>query len=157
MERQNKVELGTVSEGTMRDEDLLEAFTDALHAIAPSHHDRWCADAREVMDVEDWDDADDDLREQLHYAVEDLFTVLEEYAPPFAYFGSHPGDGACYGFWPDLESLTDAASFGEVLKVDDTSDVPVDYSGEVMHVSDHGNVTLYACTNGELSEIWAAV
>jgi len=41
------------------------------------------------------------------------------------------------------------------LKVDDLSEVADDYTGEVLHVNDHGNCTLYASESGELKEIWA--
>jgi len=35
--------------------------------------------------------------------------------------------------------------------------VPADYCGEVLHVNDHGNATLYAAERGQLSEVWSVV
>ena len=43
------------------------------------------------------------------------------------------------------------------LKVSDTGDVPADYSGEVLHINDHGNMTLYSAERGKLTEIWSIV
>jgi hypothetical protein len=86
--------------------------------------------------------------------VNDLMDSLSEFAPPLAYFGSHPGDGADYGFWlhEDFQSCFDG------LQVEDTSDIPRDYRGDVLHINERGNVTLYvAMSRGELKEIWAVV
>lgn len=44
------------------------------------------------------------------------------------------------------------------LVVSDTSDIPRGYRGEVLHINDHGNVTLYrAFRNGNLREIASRV
>jgi hypothetical protein len=45
----------------------------------------------------------------------------------------------------------------EGLVVSDTSEVPEDYSGAVLHINDHGNATLYSAEDGELEEIDAVV
>jgi hypothetical protein len=51
----------------------------------------------------------------------------------------------------------DAGEF-EGMIVNDTSEVPDDYDGEVLHVNDHGNATLYLAEAGEeLEELDAIV
>ena len=91
--------------------------------------------------------------EQPGWDLEALFDALEAYCLPYFYFGAHPGDGADYGYW-----LSDEWEQGfDGLKVSDTSEVPRDYTGEVLLVNDHGNMTLYACTRGRLREVWAIV
>jgi hypothetical protein len=84
---------------------------------------------------------------------EGLFDALDSYALPYFYFGAHPGDGADYGFWlsEEWEMCFDG------LKVADLDEVPKGYSGEVMHVSDHGNLTLYNYSRGRGREVWSIV
>ncbi len=98
------------------------------------------------------DDADEVLFE--------LEDALNWFAPPYSVFtGPMQVDGkTSYGFKPDIEGLEDDAASGDVLKVNDTSEVPFKHKGFVMHVNDHGNVTLYEADGfGRLGEIWAVV
>ena len=97
-------ELGSVSWGTMRSEDLISSFLDALDDL---DHVRYEVEvARALVDgviVDDgyggWVVAEpDDSYADADY-VDHLFDVLGEYAPDGAYFGAHPGDGSDYGFW----------------------------------------------------------
>ena len=98
--------LGSISTGTMRNEDLIPDFLDTLETLAnlnkcKRHHkckrhltliDEIENRIDTIPDYYNTEDADIDLNE-------DLFDALNEYAPPHAYFGSHPGDGSDYGFW----------------------------------------------------------
>jgi hypothetical protein len=144
-------QFGSISSGTMRAEDLIPAFADCLAGLIseqPVHlqNKQHLELVAEANAIEDFASADDTLA--------DLFAALEEYAPPYGYFGAHEGDGACYGFWLSEDAIQ--YSF-DGLRVDDTSEVPADYSGEVLHVNDHGNMTLYAAENGKLTEVWGLV
>jgi hypothetical protein len=58
-----------------------------------------------------------------------------------------------------MEYTLEAYRAGEYdgLAVDDLSEVPDDYDGEVLHINDHGNATLYACSEGALKEIASVV
>jgi len=67
----------TVSEGTLRTEDLIEAFEDFLNSL------------NIPFEKEPHDE----------YYLEHLDDQLNELAPEGYYFGAHPGDGACLGFW----------------------------------------------------------
>jgi hypothetical protein len=90
--------------------------------------------------------------------VNDLTDALNDIAPVYVHFGANEGDGSDFGFWPSIDSLEEDAEHGNgVIKVSDTAAVPADYSGHVMHVTDHGNVTLYSANAGKLKEIWACV
>jgi hypothetical protein len=86
--------------------------------------------------------------------VQQLCDALESYAPTGFYFGTRPGDGSDFGFWLSDYFIEDF----DGLRVDDTSDVPRSYRGEVLHVNDHGNVSLFvALRGGRLREIWGVV
>lgn len=80
----NKATIGTVSHGTMRTEDLYDAFLSELEYLDPAAH----AEFLEEMQGRCGDEA-----------VEKLFDLLDERAPLSCYFGANPGDGADYGFW----------------------------------------------------------
>jgi hypothetical protein len=85
--------------------------------------------------------------------VSDLFEALSEFAPPYGYFGAHPGDGADLGFW--LDEFWEENFEG--MRVSDLSEIPDDYTGEALVINDHGNATLYAVANGQYREIWSVV
>lgn len=89
---------GTVIHGTLRTADLLDAFADELERLitmaslpADPHPGNMTLvhEARAV--APETDEADE--------IVQDLIDALNEYAPDGHYFGSHPGDGADFGFW----------------------------------------------------------
>jgi len=150
-----KVRLGTVIHGTMREEDLVPAFLDELEMLDPER----AASYRENIPEEAFEDPEHDWWSsgKALWLVEELFDVLNEYAPPFVYFGANEGDGSDYGFWVDRFSLQQAIADGEVLRVEDLSEVPADYEGLLLVENDHGNLTLYECASGNLVEIWSVV
>ena len=147
---------GSISGATMRIDDLINAFAGQLEALADDNeYEALIAEAADWLTQEDNGIRTDYHQDQGGYILEELFDALDEAAPPYGYFGAHPGDGADYGFW--LSECFEQDFDG--LKVDDTSKVPADYCGEVLHVHDHGNMTLYAKDAGapELREIWSLV
>lgn len=141
---------GSISTGTMRTEDLIPAFMGALKALDSTV---WVKLQKELWEIEAMEDGEDKDESLSYFLNESLSDELNNLAPSYFYFGSHPGDGSDYGFWLSEGAVEEF----EGLKVSDTSEVPEDYSGEVMHVNDHGNVTLYLADNGKLSEVWSIV
>lgn len=154
---------GSISSGTMRTEDLLDTFASELEYHVQRNAAEWCSDAGRaerdgymalVAEAQDIDFESEDFDEEgAEYVLNELSDALQSFAPPYAYFGSHPGDGADFGYWltEDLDGCFDG------LRVDDTSEVPADYDGEVLHVNDHGNMTLYVASQGNLTEVWGLV
>lgn len=86
--------------------------------------------------------------------------------PTYAYWGWDDGN---FGLWPSVEnakdgcdfvsvkSLNDARCLGIDTDPEDSSYPPKDYVGHWLHVSDHGNCTLYLRQNGNDTEIWGVV
>ena len=139
--------LGTVVSGTLQPFDLADAFATELACFAPDH-----------PLVKEWDSSSydedaltDEQLDELQFLVDDLQDALQEFAPPFCYFGAHPGDGCDFGYWFDHDSFDDARRYKEVIEVepDDAEVIArlVADSGAsyACHVNDHGNVTLYDC------------
>src|SRR5690349_17755964 len=89
-------DLGSVSSGTMREEDLIPAFIWTAKHLKLTKSER--AEIRRIEKATETDgyygseDAGFDLNET-------LFDILDNHALPYFYFGSHPGDGADYGYW----------------------------------------------------------
>jgi len=133
-------QLGSISTGNLRTEDLLRAFVSTLDSLSPrGSHWSGLGDAYQIL--EQGTDDESEITELLS----DIEHELNNLCPPFVYFGAHPGDGADYGFWPDTESLGDALqdaadsseawdwSLGDYILADD---------GVIVQVSDHGNATV---------------
>lgn len=96
----------TLSEGTLRTSDLLQAFVPVLAAIAPES--KALNDAQAMLEL---------FSKSTHicqYAIEGAADVLEwvtdelnENAPDGYCFGAHPDDGACFGFWETEDSANE--------------------------------------------------
>ena len=91
-----------VSECTLRPQDLLPTFLDALRVIHPEAYDQvmmpgcgfsaFPCYAQEDETAKWWDD-------DAPWLLESIANALCEAAPDGFYFGAHPDDGACFGFW----------------------------------------------------------
>jgi hypothetical protein len=95
--RKNEGTLGSISHGTMRGEDLIPSFTHELRRLMGNtfEHGELVASVEEnVKTVPNYWES-----EVCVFDLESLFDALNEYAPPWCYFGSHEGDGSDYGFW----------------------------------------------------------
>lgn len=88
---------GTVSHGTMRDEDLIPAFIGVLHDIDPVRSETFYKKFPSYPDAVDFsnDDGGDEAASMTAW----LFDELDAMAPDGYYFGAIEGDGSDYGFW----------------------------------------------------------
>ena len=132
--------IGSISHGTLRSVDLLETFADELNRCSADH--ALVIEARTMLDA--WDDNEPEEASEL---IGELQDALQEYAPPYCYFGAHEGDGSDFGFWPDMYAIDDLPKFNDCTP----DELPDD---DFVVVNDHGNVTLY---NRDGQEIWAIV
>lgn len=151
--RQECVRIGTLIEGTLRGEDLLPAFADELKRLDPHHS--LVKEAYEIMAT--WGTGDEsEENEQISETVNAIQDALQEYCPPFVYFGTLEGDGACFGFWPDLMALEEERMYAKPSDADGYQ--YLEDCNVWVQVNDHGNVTLLENDNGKPGrEIWAAV
>jgi hypothetical protein len=148
--------IGSISSGTMRNEDLIPTFAWELNHLLKKQAKRFKrAEYRKLIrEAEKIEKEEAFDTEEAGYTLEGLFEALEAFAPPLCYFGANEGDGADYGFWPSQDALQ---SF-DGLKVSGLEDVPKGYAGEVLLVNDHGNVTFgYAKKGGRFYTVWDCV
>lgn len=135
------LDLGVISDGTLRAEDVGEALADALRPLRLSRADR--ALVRAWNRIEDFDS------EESVELVASLEDVMQRYCPPFAYYGASEGDGSCFGVW----AITD----DDELPRYGVGESPRN-SGDCYEVSDHGNVSCgYRDGRGVWHEYWSVV
>lgn len=205
--------LGTVAEGTLRTEDLLEALADELRTLMldanhphfihspwgrPSDHPHVSllravyrikyvshdmeyneSDGFEYCQACGWSENDVEWlcassgdpsfwESVARDYVDNLQDALQEYCPPFVYFGTHPGDGADFGFWPDMDALSEAlycyrrdhgghrrsTEEDMVAPIVDEGRFVLVEMGVIVQVNDHGNVTVM---DMDRNELWSVV
>jgi hypothetical protein len=138
---QQKISIGTVSHGTLRNEDLIPAFLDELKNLDIYTYARLI---RANADIVAW--AESNAPVEPEFAGEFVYILIEalnDCSPDYVEFGALKGDSSDFGFWPVLPDDYDP----DVIR---TSSTP----SYLLHVNDHGNPTLYQV---ELKEIWAVV
>lgn len=152
--------LGSVVTGTHRIPDLLDVFagvladldTGSVYAALIAEADALLAFYRSWEEVTDREPEEYLDMDQVHGLISDLGDALNGFAPPYVYFGTHPGDGADFGFWVDTDQIEDDCRIGDLRSGDER---PYDLGPNDLFlvVSDHGNMTLY---RGE-TELWGCV
>lgn len=95
------IQAGTVIAGTLRNEDLLNAFTGEVEYLMAGYLDQPIAqtyyDAKEFLfQYETKTEVDECIASEL---VNELIDALNTYAPEGLYFGTLEGDGADFGWW----------------------------------------------------------
>ena len=149
--------LGEISSGTLRTEDLVETFSNEFDRLLPENVTSALLEACEDwLAGKSWNEESSMLRETDGAALlADLFQALEEFCPPYVYFGASEGDGASFGFWVNTEELSRDVTDGEVLQVSSLDMVPAAYTGFVW-LDKKGSITLYkADVRGGREALWS--
>lgn len=94
---------GTVSHGTLREEDLVPKFLDMLGLLDPSNRDEIAERYKDV--IEHLRSGMEPNADDLGFLMEDLQDYLDECAPSGYRFGAHEGDGSDFGFWSTGETV----------------------------------------------------
>ena len=146
-------EIGSISTGTLRPEDLLPTFARELERHAPDHALVTAADDILNRLPDDWDGGG------ASELINEIQDALQEHCPPFVTFGAHPGDGADFGFWPDMERIQEtltAATIGHTLTLPRNGEWEwtLEDDGVIVATNDHGNVTVM---DMDRNVLWAVV
>ena len=150
MTTNSNIRIGTVIHGTLRNEDLLEAFADELERISDDDsHKLLILEARAITSGEDVAVRDDD-EETASDIVSDLIDALNDCPPPHVYFGALEGDGSDFGWWPIGGDEWDNCSGHWVSKSEFIDHDCLIY----VEINDHGNITVSELRG---KEIWSAV
>ena len=92
----------SLSHGTLRRQDLIPTFLDALKRYAPEEYAAYMVAPFSPIPSYVYDEGDDAEwwdSEEAGYLLDELFDTLEETAPEGCTFGAHEGDGSDFGFW----------------------------------------------------------
>lgn len=93
----------SVSIGTLREADLIEAFSEFLLAADKVAYKEITEEYPELLDVAssgEWDLLEELLEvDEASDLIDSLISALNELAADGYYFGAHIGDGAYFGFW----------------------------------------------------------
>jgi len=123
----------TLSNATLNGNDLANSFMRFLNAVKTECQVQTQVEAIEAeineLLVEDID--------ILSYILnEDIFDLLNEIAPVDHVFGSHAGNGACFGFWSIYENLSPKAheAIERGAKIINKDDLVEDFWGHTYHV-----------------------
>ena len=159
-------QLGSISTGTLRTEDLIPAFTYTMGELTHNPISNTSKYPNEAM-ANLWDEAIHLIGTDQWWTIDpedsgvdgllnDLTDALNELCPPFVYFGTLEGDGADFGFWPDMDSLNEELQWERDHYPDDSvpDELTLDDDGVIVQVSDHGNVTVM---DMERNVIWSTV
>lgn len=96
----------TVIRGTHRACDLVPAFLDVIKDT-PEYQQIMMSNADYLKVISDPTADDHDERwesyDMTYFLNEELFDVLNSYAPVGYYFGAHMGDGSDFGYWKGYE------------------------------------------------------
>ena len=152
-------QLGSISTGTLRTEDLLPAFTYTMGELTHDPVSNLSKYPNEAM-AKLWDEAIHLIGTDQWWTLDpedsgvdgllnDLTDALNELCPPFVYFGTLEGDGADFGFWPDIDGIQETVNIAEC---DASQGISCPDDGVIIQVSDHGNVTVM---DMERNVIWS--
>jgi hypothetical protein len=146
--RRDHLPIGSISTGTLREEDLVQAYIDALSDIKLSRTERNTVRNIEArlnagIALEEWD-------------LESLTDIMDSFVPPYCRFGAHEGDGADIGVWPDWDYIESDVKDGE-LRRGSWDEAPEKAEGFYLDVNERGNTALYKAKQERWVEVWSIV
>jgi hypothetical protein len=143
------VQLGSISTGTLRTEDLMHALIGEAEYLFGSTASMDKTLFKAYNDADSITDYDSD---DAGYILDELMDALNTYAPPHVSLGMHPGDGADLGWWGGDFDGCDTVPINQGPNGEGTF---VDTECELfVEINDHGNTTVRAM-GGDV--IWASV
>lgn len=111
--KRKTLQLGSYSEGTLKESDLIEMLNEVSNLVQMSSEDRKIMRALVSMAKKGGLDVSS--------YIDEMFTVINRYTPPYTYFGSFEGDAACIGVWIDINSIKEDIENGSLPKLSQTN------------------------------------
>jgi hypothetical protein len=157
-------QLGSISSGTLRNQDLIPAMLNTLDTLVDKDTlestyknlgclelvEYWNGHSGEVVCTDE--DSDYWTSEDASYDYDVLVDALQECCPPYVHFGTNEGDGADFGFWPDIDRINEDIANAEYHNGDD---ILLLEEMVLVTVNDHGNVTVRDIWSHDI--LWSCV
>jgi len=167
MAKNATLDLGSISAGTCKAEDIADALIWHMDELDLDTNDlntfkrlkkEFAAAVENPNGLHAW-------KTVKALAWQDEITELAgNYTPDYCYLGMHAGDGADFGVWPDPDLFIPTAQGGfdgsvyrsttATNSVDEH--VPAEYT-HYLAVNDHGNCTLWSRNGDTWTECWSIV
>ena len=173
-------QLGSISSGTLRNQDLIPAMLNTLHTLVDDdiegrvfvtitsntrYHDGIGTNCLRLVRYTQNSNGDygypgecsDEEHEywQSEGAQDDYDTLAEalnDCCPAYVVFGASEGDGADFGFWPDIDRINEDIANAEYRNGDD---ILLLEEMVLVTVNDHGNVTVRDIWSHDI--LWSCV
>ena len=164
---QTQFDLGTISEGTLKTEDIgnnliwhmerLDLDTNDLNILKKLKREF-------SAEIDRLEESEEEYSEKLEYIFDETKEIADNYTPDYCYLGMHQGDGADFGVWPDPDLFIhttqggyDGYVFRSTIETNGVDEhVPEEYS-HYLAVNDHGNCTLWSRDGDTWTECWSVV
>jgi hypothetical protein len=144
-----------VSVDTLKTSDLITAIGAALCALDDDEIKRETLSfLSQIRDDPGWWDSED-----AGWVLTGLWDIAEAVAAPYCRFGTADGDGACFGWFPNVDILLEDIDNGEVTKIAAGDEFPEQHDKFVATVTDHGNLTLHGWDADKRcwTELWSVI
>ena len=164
---QTQLQIGTISEGTLKTEDIGNNLIWHLDRIDLDNTDLIIFKKLKkefLEEIEHLEESEEEYSEKLENIFDEIKEIADNYTPDYCYLGMSGCDGADFGVWPvpDLFDTTwqggfDGFVFTSTIETNSVEEhVPAEYT-HYLAVNDHGNCTLWSRDGDTWKECWAIV
>lgn len=145
--------LGCISPGILETSEIIMLCFDLLNETSESYaqsiRDNYYTNDRIILELVWGNDIPEGMEDDAEELKEAIVDALQDFCPPFCYFGSHLGNKSDYGVWFNSEEFDEACHAGEVVMLLDGPPTEVDLKTcpdafYFSAVTDHGNLTVWA-------------
>ena len=164
---QTHFDIGTISEGTLKTEDIGNNLIWDMDRLELDNTDLVLFKKLKKEfseEIEHLEESEEEYSEKLENIFDEIKEIADNYTPDYCYLGMHQGDGADFGVWPDPDLFIhttqggyDGYVFTSTIETNSVEEhVPAEYT-HYLAVNDHGNCTLWSRDGDTWTECWSVV
>lgn len=150
-EKRPVLPLGSVSHGDLGEiiTECFDLLEETSESYAQSIRDNYYENDRILLELRWCHEIPTELEDDAQELLEAIVNALQDFCPPYCYFGSLPSDTSDYGVWFNSDEFDEACRSGEVVMIIDTPPTEIDCltcpdAYYFAAVTDHGNLTVWS-------------